>query len=303
LGADMSRTEDGGGAVLLELVQEYPRISQAIWLLVLFVLLVVAFGAVLGIFGGALGQPVHEHPAAIAVVNLAAAGVVLKRGLKRTGAPFSQVFRFPRFRASLLFPMSVTVVGVHILLSEVDNLLRTVLPMPAWLAEVFGDLSAGGTSLWGSVLVLVVVAPLTEELLFRGLILRGFLSQYTVRRAVFASSLLFALIHLNPWQFATGAVLGVLFAWWFIETRSLLPCLYGHALMNSLGLLIGAVLRVEIRGYTGGFVGPVEFQPLWFDALGILLVGVGLWLLVGMFRRARLHPKDSPAVSSQRPAL
>ena len=106
---------------------------------------------------------------------------------------------------SLLVPMAVSVLGVGILLSEADNLLRTVLPPPAWLERMFVELAAGQRSLWGSIALLVVAAPLTEEALFRGVILRGFLGRYAVRRAILASALLFAVFHLNPWQFVGAA--------------------------------------------------------------------------------------------------
>ena len=264
--------------------EHYPRISQAIVLLLLFVLLVVAFGVVLGVLGSIVGYPLHEQPEALAAANLAAAACVLRRGLRKAKAPLAQVFPFTPFRLSLLLPMSLTIVGVCVLLSDMDNLLRTILPMPAWCRELFSDLVGGETSLWGSVVLLVIVAPLTEELLFRGLMLRGFLSHYTTRKAVLASAILFAAIHLNPWQLPAAMVLGLLFAWWFLRTRSLLPCLFGHALANALPLVFATVLPVEIRGLTGMFSGEVEFQPLWLDALAALLVGVGLWLLVRMFR-------------------
>lgn len=281
--------------------EHYPRISQAILLLVLFILVVVAFGVVLGLFGSIVGYPLHKHPAAIAAANLAAAAFVLRRGLKKTEAPFAQVFPFTPFRASLLFPMSLTIIGLIILLSEMDNLLRTVLPMPAWLSEVLSDLTRGQTSLWGSVVALVIVAPLTEELLFRGLILRGFLSHYTATKAVLASAMLFAVVHLNPWQAPAATVLGLLLAWWFLRTRSLLPCLFGHALGNALPFIFRVILQLKIRGFTGEFPREVEFQPLWFDALGIVLAGVGLWLLTSMFRGARLPPRDARLTSPPDP--
>lgn len=211
------------------------------------------------------------------------------------------MFPFTPFRASLLFPMSLTIIGLHILLSEMDNLLRTVLPMPTWCSEVLSDLTRGQTSLWGSVVLLVIVAPLTEELLFRGLILRGFLSHYTATKAVLASAMLFAVVHLNPWQAPAALVLGLLLAWWFLRTRSLLPCLFGHALGNALPFIFGVILQLKIRGFTGEFPREVEFQPLWFDALGILLAGVGLWLLTSMFRGARLPPRDPQPTSPPGP--
>ena len=93
------------------------------------------------------------------------------------------------------------------------------------------------------------------------------------------SALLFALIHLNPWQFSGAFVLGVIFAWWFVQTRSLVPCLFGHAVFNAIPLITGPLLHLEIRGYSSPSETP-SWQPVWFDLTGCLLLGVGVWLWV-----------------------
>ena len=126
--------------------------------------------------------------------------------------------------------MALTVIGTSILISEADNLLRTFLPPPAWFSDYLKSLVSAEISLWGSILSLVVVAPLTEELLVRGLILRGFLSHYSTRKAILASAIFFGVLHLNPWQFIGATVLGILFAWWFVQTRSMLPCFFCSAI-------------------------------------------------------------------------
>ena len=141
------------------------------------------------------------------------------------------------------------------------------------------------------------VAPAVEEVLFRGLILSGFLSHYSTRKAVLASAILFGLLHLNPWQIIGATIYGILLAWWFMQTGSILPCLFGHALANTLALSVKALLRLEIPGFTGEF-GRVEFQPLWFDFLGFVLAALGVWLLIHQFRKSNdtVHgdmPRDS----------
>jgi mannose/fructose/N-acetylgalactosamine-specific phosphotransferase system component IIC len=40
-------------------------------------------------------------------------------------------------------------------------------------------------------------------------------------------------------------------------------------------LLIGN-LAFKIRGFTTGATSKIEFQPLWFDLMGVALVGAGL---------------------------
>jgi membrane protease YdiL (CAAX protease family) len=181
--------------------------------------------------------------------------------------------------------MALTVIGTSILLSEVDNLLRIFLPPPAWFTDYFRSLLGGEISRWSSILALVIVAPLTEELLVRGLILRGFLSHYGTRKAILASAIFFGVLHFNPWQFIGATALGVLFGWWFIQTRSMLPCLLGHALANAFPLTLMAFFRLEIPGFTSDFE-KVKFHPFWLDCVGVVLVALGIWLLIHQFRKS-----------------
>jgi len=278
---------------------QYPSIGQAIWLLVW--VLVLQFG--LGIFGGILqgivdhwrGYPsvsLEGHPAVLAAINLVAVTLILMWGLKKTKMPFMVVFPITPIRRLLLIPISLTIIGASILLSEVDNMFRMVLPAPKWHIDLLESLVTGKTSLWGSIVLAVVIAPITEELLFRGLILRGLLSRYTVKTSVLVSAILFGAFHVNPWQFLSATILGVLMAWWFVRTRSLLPCIFGHALNNAVIFIVLHIFHLEIRGYTS-VLPQVEFQPLWFNVVGLLLIGVGVWLLIRMFGKANGNPFSS----------
>jgi hypothetical protein len=182
-------------------------------------------------------------------------------------------------------------IGFGIISSEVDNITRWFFPMPEFIAEALADLMGGSII---ALMMLAVIAPANEELLFRGLILRGFLSRYTVRKAVLASAIIFALFHINPYQFFTAFFTGVFLAWLFLQTRSLWPCIAAHALYNLHLWVVNNVLTIDIPGYRGGAEAllashAVEFQPLWFDALGLLLLGIGLAFLRTQVTIFRIH--------------
>ena len=263
----------------------YPNISQSIWILVLLIILGGVLSIPLMILESVTDFPLSDHPAMLALINLIAFGLILAIGLKRANISLREICPLVPIRLPLLFPMALTVIGISILFSESDNLLRTFLPPPAWFSDYLKSLVSAEISLWGSILSLVVVAPLTEELLVRGLILRGFLGQYSARKAILASAIFFGLLHLNPWQFIGATALGILFAWWFIETRSMLSCFLGHAFANALPLAATVLLPFEIPGYTSDF-GTIQFQPLWFDLVGVILAALGIWLLIHQFRKS-----------------
>ncbi|MDD3927375.1 MAG: CPBP family intramembrane metalloprotease, partial [bacterium] len=141
----------------------------------------------------------------------------------------------------------------------------------------------GGASLWATFVTVVVIAPLTEEFFFRGLVLRGFLDNYGVGKAIFVSALLFGLLHLNPWQFAGAIILGLVFGWWYVRTASLWPCLIGHAVNNAIPVILIGLLKWSVPGYTESSSTVVRLHPLWLDAVGLAVVALGTWTLWRLF--------------------
>jgi membrane protease YdiL (CAAX protease family) len=133
------------------------------------------------------------------------------------------------------------------------------------------DLIASGL---GSFVALVLVAPFTEEGIFRGLMLNGFLKRYSPRKAVVLSAVLFSLIHVNPYQMLSAFFMGLMFAWLRIRTKSLWPCIYLHIVHNLIVFSVGS-LPFIIQGFTPDTLGDHYFQPWWFDGIGLVLVIAG----------------------------
>lgn len=85
-----------------------------------------------------------------------------------------------------------------------------------------------------TVLTLVIVAPVTEELIFRGVLLQRWAKKWGIRTALIASSLLFGLCHANVLGLSVfGLIMGIL----YVQTRTLLVPIACHALNNFLVLL------------------------------------------------------------------
>ena len=111
------------------------------------------------------------------------------------------------------------------------------------LEDVFSEMLG---SLWGYVAI-ALVAPLAEEIVFRGAILRRLLKTEEGDRALTArqvwasialSSLLFALIHGNPAQIPHAFVIGLLLGWLYHRTGSIIPGIVYHWVNNSIPFLL-----------------------------------------------------------------
>ncbi|MBU3106040.1 CPBP family intramembrane glutamic endopeptidase [Clostridium gasigenes] len=80
----------------------------------------------------------------------------------------------------------------------------------------------------------VIIAPVFEETIYRGIILNGMLKKYSPKKAIIVSSLIFGLIHLNLPQGLNAFVLGLIIATVYYYTRSLYICMIMHAANNFL---------------------------------------------------------------------
>ena len=259
----------------------YPDIRQAIWLLIRVVLWMILLSIPLGVVDYFVDYPLYKHPAVLAIMNLAAFGLVLKWGIGKQVELGRDLSHFIGSSVVISCNGSPMHRCKHSSFRE-RQYLRIVLPAPEWVLQSFVELVGGKQSLWGSVLILVIVAPITEEFLFRGLILDGFLRKYSVRKAILVSALLFAAFHLNPWQFVGAFVVGILFAWWRVNTGSILPGILGHALFNAIPMLVLG-LKIEITGYSSDPTGPIQLQPWWFDVIGVILFVTAFFALQQRF--------------------
>jgi len=281
----------------MEQTRKFPGFGWTLLLMLLAVALIIGLTVPVVVADLLLKTKLIEHPAVMGCINLAAFGAVIALGAFLAKAPLGELFPMKPVRPALALPLLLSLAGAVIVLSEADNWMRSVLPPPQWLTRFFADLVMAKHSFWGSLFALSVVAPVTEELFFRGLVMHGFLNRYSVRNSVLVSAILFGLIHLNPWQLISGISLGLLLGWWFVRTRSLLPCLAGHALANG-SMLFSSFLPFHISGFNGQppLDGRAEFQPLWFDLLGLALLVVGVWLFAAWTRKL---PAENAASAAQ----
>lgn len=157
----------------------------------------------------------------------------------------------------LALPLLCLLPGLYVAMGVVNLVVTALFPMTTADVAQFERMTAGTPI---AVLMTCVIAPVVEEMLFRGLILRSFLRQYPRGAALVGSAVLFGAAHLNVYQFAAGSLMGLLLGWLYDRTRSLWPCIALHAAYNA------AVVWGQ---------GVQELSALqWALALGLPVVGI-----------------------------
>lgn len=163
----------------------------------------------------------------------------------------------------------------HLIFSQypdLTQLLEDRQPLLRELERIGGPRHFDAARMLTDLLVFGLLAPVCEALAFRGFMLTGLLHVMRPRSAVFLSSFLYALYHMNVFQFLPMFLLGVVLGLLTLRSKSLVPAIIFHALHNSIIAVSVYAVQAELPGW---------LRALWLAmvAVCLLLVTVTLWQL------------------------
>ena len=188
--------------------------------------------------------------------------------LVRKKYPLFESLRFNPVSKNTAFATLLLSLGAMFISDEINILVDMVIPMPDSFLQVEAMLKPDNSlSLVLLIFTVVILAPIGEEILFR-----GFLQKYLenawgdITRAILFSSLFFAAIHFNPYWMIQIYFLGVLLGYLAWKTDSVIPCIIFHVIINSTSLLFT---------YLGD---SFESLILWHGHLNPLLLVLGGYL-------------------------
>ncbi|MFA5850384.1 MAG: type II CAAX endopeptidase family protein [Bacteroidales bacterium] len=107
--------------------------------------------------------------------------------------------------------------------------------MPDFMKGLMDTISDNRIS---GLIMVVVFAPVLEEVFCRGIILRGLLKHYSPIKSILWSAAFFGIIHMNPWQAIPAFLIGVLMGWIYWKTKSLWTTIFMHFINNGFSYII-----------------------------------------------------------------
>ena len=99
---------------------------------------------------------------------------------------------------------------------------------------------------WVVVIAIVILAPIAEEVFFRGVVFNAWLREGGRRWAYIGSAGLFAAIHLSLLSFLPIFLLGLALAWVYQRKGSLLAPMAMHATVNGISVAMALLVRFEV---------------------------------------------------------
>ncbi len=202
-------------------------ILDILWYVVVFFLLQIVFGAILGAFKLSLGMTTI-------ITTVLSSGLTIFLFLKLRWTPVSPSWM--QTRPWIVLTWSVLLALGTIIPSE--RLVEVLqMEMPEQMMKMFEEVMKKPIGY----VVIGILAPFAEEVVFRGAILRKLLGMMDEKRhwvAIAISALVFGLVHLNIPQGIHAFLIGLLLGWMYYRTRSILPGILFHWVNNSVAFIM-----------------------------------------------------------------
>ncbi len=214
-----------------------PKIWSGRDVLLIFGICIVAIALAVG--GAHLIKPnIGYVRLLVDVVFVSATGVLVWKVAGKNGlSPEDVGFTIPRFRwIAASFGLGLAVVFVA---NELSLVFAKILGLSDPGGMIIMKESLSGT-LWLDLVNLKLftglLVPITEEMLFRGVLFRYIRQERTFLFSALASALVFSAVHLSPELMLFAFLVGFVATWLYEKTRSLLSACIVHITANTLAV-------------------------------------------------------------------
>ena len=264
------------------------------YIMICFVLRYIAVFAVNGIYNALNGT---LSPDAVYIMELSMSGLFLQvlpsvigafmfRRLGKNGKGIRTLYTIPKSTARAVGNLpAVYGLGqaVNIVTMIVMFLLTSNADLTRQLNTVTEQSSTSTVRALFMFFMLVVIAPVFEEFMFRGLIMDE-LKQYGNGFAIFTTGILFGLFHGNFTQCFYTMAMGIALGYIANVTGSIFPTTIIHAVLNGIGGVM--ILLMSTHGvqefFLNGMGGEIpDSDMIWLAIFGIFMISVFVFIVVG----------------------
>ena len=184
-------------------------------------------------------EPAVETWVAVHLLAVGVAIIVWFMGARHSPFPLRALglvrptLSLPRSALLTLVALGFSILATFLYGLIVEGLDIDVLRPP----EIRSDAIFPGLGFLLTFQALAVVTPVSEEVLFRGFVLRGLLGRIGTGPAIVSTALVFSALHLDAGTIIPIFLTGLALGWLHVRTGSLWTCIAAHAGQNAIALL------------------------------------------------------------------
>lgn len=191
--------------------------------------------------------------------------------VKKYTAEKREAFKENVLKGKVLISLVIAAVGCYCFDILVATVVSIISPEALESFNSLMDSALGGDELM-AFLAVVILAPIAEELLFRGIIFRMLVKHWSEIAAIIVSALLFGIYHMNLMQAIYVLPVGLLLGYTAYKCKSVLPCIMIHMINNFMPYVLGVL--------------PESLQAEWFCVIIVLVCAAALFAIWKMPKKA-----------------
>lgn len=149
---------------------------------------------------------------------------------------------FKKINFNSITNIFILAIGMDGIMSLISIVLYPIFPSYLEVSKAISNASDSYLSLIG----IVIVAPVFEEIFFRGFIFGYLKKNFNIVGAIIVQALVFGVMHGNMIQGIYSSILGIVFAVVYIHYESLFACITLHIVVNFLGSVVNSLLLSNI---------------------------------------------------------
>jgi len=214
-----------------------------IFILFLITIILVSFiGVIIILIGGSTYSLLTEL---LIILPAFIFSIQLKMPLKKT-------FRLNKINPSIILYSVIISLAIFIIGDELDRIIFQLFPMPDELYQSMNKLLHIHSFKDAIILIAagVLFAAFAEEMLFRGVLQRSLEHFREPAIAIVLSSVLFSIIHFNPWAALQIMFLGLFLGYLAWKANSIFPAIVLHGINNLLSIILINIPENNLKWYS-----------------------------------------------------
>ena len=249
--------------------------------------------------------PAQFLPAMVYAANKSRKNMIFDAGFSldnRHFAPYS-------FALIILITVVMTVASMFVF--DLPNYWNVQLTNKSSVLAKFYDLlmetmkQMTGGPFWASFLLVAIFAPIFEEWLCRGMVLRGLLTKMKPANAIIISALFFAVIHANPWQALNAFLIGLTMGYVYYKTGSLVLTMIMHFVNNGSAVVMSNIESIKDYEYLIDIVGKQNYTIIFLVSCCVLAACIYAFSRIKVENPwgniDRIPPADEVVAEEQKP--
>ena len=221
--------------------------------------------------------PLQFLPAMVYAANQSRKNMIFDAGYTLDNRHFSP------YSFALIILVTVVMTFASMFVFDLPNYWNMQLTNRSSLLSQFYDMmmevmkQMTGGPFWSSFLVVAIFAPIFEEWLCRGMVLRGLLTKMKPVWAIVISALFFAVIHANPWQALNAFLIGLLMGYVYYKTGSLILTMIIHFVNNGTAVVLSNVESLKDYDYWIDILGKQQYTLVFIASCVVLAACIAVF--------------------------